>query len=95
MSVTCRHTNEFLGAFENREPTEKEINIHRLWQCPQCKKWISLIGDKAKDHKGLAGGVRSKTLCLNRQTGNTEVTESGGTTSSATALASVGRHRKS
>ena len=29
---------------EPYQPTDKEINEHRLYQCHSCKKWYSLIG---------------------------------------------------
>lgn len=30
------------------EPTPEEINRYRLWKCPDCGQWSSLIGTVAK-----------------------------------------------
>ena len=34
---------------EDYTPTEAEINIFRLWQCPRCNRWISLVGAEKDD----------------------------------------------
>ena len=44
---TCNHENYYYDIFTDREPTKEEINVHRLWKCPDCNKWISLVGHKA------------------------------------------------
>lgn len=37
-SLFCRH-----DIFSNDEPTKEEINIFRLWECPDCHKWLSFV----------------------------------------------------
>lgn len=27
-----------------KKPTDEEINKYKLWKCPDCGKWYSLIG---------------------------------------------------
>ena len=51
MPNQCIHTEEpyydILSAPEP-SPTPLEINKSRLWQCPDCKKWFSNLGDTAE-----------------------------------------------
>lgn len=57
MSRLCGHTwnGKTLCQFHenNHEPTKEEINIFRLWQCPDCGHWISLLGltDKSPQYE--------------------------------------------
>lgn len=47
MIETCRHFSEpfndnLFG--KNKEPTNEQISIYRLYKCSECNKWYSLIG---------------------------------------------------
>lgn len=45
MAYSCKHFVEpYLGCFDMREPTSEKINEARLWQCPECGRWFSLVG---------------------------------------------------
>ena len=35
------------------EPTREEIREHRLWLCPDCKQWSSLLGHVKKELRRL------------------------------------------
>ncbi len=35
----------YFDTFDPSQPTDEEINKSRLWRCPDCKVWVSLIGD--------------------------------------------------
>ena len=47
MTTMCLHTFDSFNYNpfgENKEPTDDEITIYRLWKCATCNKWYSLIG---------------------------------------------------
>ena len=44
---TCSHKDKPFGYNpfgKNDDPVEMEIRIFRLWRCPHCGLWYSLIG---------------------------------------------------
>ena len=47
MTTFCAHNsksfnnNPFYG---NKNPTCEQINKYKLWKCPTCGKWYSLVG---------------------------------------------------
>ena len=41
MNPLCNHPDEF----RNQSPTDAEINKFRLYQCKECEKWFSFLGD--------------------------------------------------
>lgn len=46
---TCHHKDKPYGYRlfgKNYEPVGMEINLFRLWRCPDCGLWYSLVGVK-------------------------------------------------
>ena len=40
MAISCGHQQK---EFKNQNPSDTEINEYRLWKCPDCNKWFSLL----------------------------------------------------
>ncbi|KKM26490.1 hypothetical protein LCGC14_1584330 [marine sediment metagenome] len=38
MTISCRH---LINSYSNQNPTDREINLYRLWKCSRCEKWYS------------------------------------------------------
>ena len=45
MTRLCNHV-DFRDTFDAIPPSKFEINALRLWQCKECRKWISLVGER-------------------------------------------------
>lgn len=50
----CRH-NDANKFCQDNNPSTEEINIFRLWECPECHRWISLLGltNKSPQYKEI------------------------------------------
>ncbi len=48
MSLSCKHYIKLYRDVFDKQPTAKEINLYRLYQCENCKRWFSLIGKVPK-----------------------------------------------
>ena len=52
MTYTCGHnpseSYKFNPFGENHVPSDVEINKERLWNCPHCKLWYSLLPKEVK-----------------------------------------------
>ncbi len=54
---SCTHKS-FHG--NNEEPTMEEVNVFRLWKCPSCGTWTSLLSgitDKSPQYSKIAKGI--------------------------------------